>query len=90
MIIFISDTERIWSYETNLPLKSTTIGLLALLKVLRTNTAFGVAGVVVLVVVVVVVAVVVVTGAVEVETSGDVVVSKQSKLLQGQPAGQFA
>ena len=60
------------------------------LKVLRTNTAFGGAGVVVLVVVVVVVAVVVVTGAVEVETSGDVVVSKQSELLQGQPAGQFA
>ena len=38
----------------------------------------------------VVISVVVVMGAVEVETSGDVVVSKQSKLLQGQPAGHFA
>ena len=58
--------------------------------VLRTNTAFGVGGVVMLVVVAVVIAEVVVMGAVEVEISGDVVVSKQSKLLQGQPAGQFA
>ena len=61
---------------------------------LRTNTAFGVAGVVVLVVGVVVidvvVAIVVVIGAVEVETSADVVVSKQLNSSQGQPAGQFA
>ena len=37
-----------------------------------------------------VVAVVVVIGAVEVETSADVVVSKQLNSSQGQPAGQFA
>ena len=41
-------------------------------------------------VVVVAIEVVVVAGAVEVVTSADVVVSKQSKLLHGQPAGQFA
>ena len=40
--------------------------------------------------VVVVIAVVVVTGAVEVETSADVVVSKQLNSSQGQPAGQLA
>jgi len=34
--------------------------------------------------------VVAVTGAVEVETSADVVVSEQSKLIHGHPAGQFA
>ena len=43
-----------------------------------------------LVVIVVVIEVVDVAGAVEVVTSADVVVSKQSKLLHGQPAGQFA
>ena len=43
-----------------------------------------------LVVVVVVIEVVDVAGAVEVVISADVVVSKQSKLLHGQPAGQFA
>ena len=42
-----------------------------------------------LVVVVVVIEVVDVAGAVEVVISADVVVSKQSKLLHGQPAGQF-
>ena len=57
---------------------------------LKTSTAFGVAGAVVLVAVIVVIEVVVVAGAVEVETSADVVVSKQSKLLHGHPAGQFA
>ena len=73
-----------------LPSNVTTIGLLPELLVLRTNTAFGLAGVVVPLVVVVVIEVVVVAGAVEVVTSADVVVSKQSKLLHGQPAGQFA
>ena len=38
----------------------------------------------------VVIEVVVVIGAVEVETSADVVVSKQLNSSQGQPAGQFA
>ena len=42
------------------------------------------------VVIEVVVAVVVVIGAVEVETSADVVVSKQLNSSQGHPAGQFA
>ena len=73
-----------------LPSNVTTIGLLLEFLVLKTSTAFGVDGVVVPLVVVVVIEVVVVAGAVEVVTSADVVVSKQSKLLHGQPAGQFA
>ena len=73
-----------------LPSNVTTIGLFPEFLVLKTKTAFGVAGAVVLVVVVVVIAVVVVTGAVEVETSADVVVSKQLNSSQGQPAGQLA
>ena len=52
--------------------------------VLKIKTAFEVTGAVVLVVVVVV------AGAVEVVASADVVVSKQLKLLHGQPARQFA
>ena len=73
-----------------LPSNVTTIGLFVDFFVLKTRTAFGVAGVVVPLVVVVVIEVVVVACAVEVVTSADVVVSKQSKLLHGQPAGQFA
>ena len=78
MIIFVSDTERIWSYETNLPLKSTTIGLLALLALLRTNTALAVGEVVVVAVVD--------TGVV---ISGAVVVSMQLNSSHGQPPRQF-
>ena len=74
----ISDAERIRSYETNLPLKSTTIGLLALLALLRTNTALAVGEVVV--------EAVVDTGVV---TSGAVVVSMQLNSSHGQPPAQF-
>ena len=78
---------------TILPSNVTTIGLFLEFSVLRTNTAFGVAELVVLVVVVVVievvVAVMVVIGAVEVETSADVVVFNLNS-SQGHPAGQFA
>lgn len=72
-----------------LPSNVTTIGLLLESLVLKTKTAFGAAGAVVLVVVVDVLAVVVVTGAVEVDTNTDVVVFKQLKSSHGQPAGQF-
>ena len=84
--------QRIFLFiECSLPSNVTTIGLLFVFLVLKINTAFEVTGAVVIVVVVVVaVVVVVVAGAVEVVTSADVVVSKQSKLLHGQPAGQFA
>ena len=78
MISLISDTERILFYETNLPLKSTTIGLLALLTLLRTNTALAVGEVVVVAVVD--------TGVV---ISGAVVVSMQLKSSHGQPPAQF-
>ena len=78
VIILISDTERSWSYKTNSPLKSTTIGLLALLRVLRTNTALAVGDVVV--------ETVVDTGVV---TSGAVVVSIQLNSSHGQPPAQF-
>ena len=84
-IEIVIDNTWIWIFEKwkkqikILPSNVTTIGLLSEFLVLRTNTAFGVAGVVVLVVGVVVidvvVAIVVVIGAVEVETSADVVVS---------------
>ena len=65
------------------------MGLFVDLFVFKTNTALEFAGAVVLVMVVVI-EIVEVAGAVEVETSADVVDSKQSKLLHGQPAGQFA
>ena len=52
-------------------------------EVLNTKTAFWATGAEVII------DIVVVAGAVEVVTTADVVVSKQSKLLHGQPAGHF-
>ena len=61
----------------NLPSKSTIIGLLFDLKVLRTSTALPFGDVVV-------------AGMVAVVTSGAGVVPMHSKSLQGQPAEQFS
>ena len=66
------------SHQTNLPLKSTTIGFLALLWVLRTKTALAVGDVVVETVV-----------EIGVVKSGAVVVSTQLNSSHGQPPAQF-
>jgi len=61
----------------NLPSKSTIIGLLFELRVLKTSTALPVGDVVV-------------AGTVAVVTSGAGVVAVHSKSLQGQPTEQFS
>ena len=66
------------SHQTDLPLKSTTKGLLALLRVLRTKTALAVGDVVVETVV-----------EIGVVKSGAVVVSTQLNSSHGQPPAQF-
>ena len=66
------------SHQTDLPLKSTTIGLLALLRVLRNKTALAVDDVVVETVV-----------EIGVVKSGAVVVSTQLNSSHGQPPAQF-
>ena len=66
------------SHQSDLPLESTTIGLLALLLVLRTKTALAVGDVVVETVV-----------EIGVVKSGAVVVSTQLNSSHGQPLAQF-
>ena len=66
------------SHQIDIPLKSTTIGLLALLRVLRTKTALAVGDIVVETVV-----------EIDVVKSGAVVVSTQLNSSHGQPPAQF-